>query len=573
MAQRLVKFSSTESGTFNTNTNPRFHIKVTSDNTKQYNMADSYLLLNVQPDGIGSITAGSGAPAGSLFSMQFGEVDAGFGTVYYTPSCMIRNCKMKTDKQGILEENRDRSVFTQSLNRLRLDPETLQSMEKYGYGYSRSQRGASGKLFVNQLGGTVQANNVMIPLSELFESGKLPALPYGKVGDIEFEFEMETNNNQQLMIDQVPLVGLLPQNTFACDNGLAATLNSVVLTGPFASLNLCPVQKGDTVLIQYQETVGGVNKRVIAQITNDDFTIALGHITVTLPANTLTAANRDHVTLTVLHGMNEFMVFDDFTAIATGDVVDFTTRLPMTVADCPLYVNAPINILYNNNAGAVRSTTARVAAIAQAAAPNADKLQITIKDVAAAINVIATESIRSIFVKSIPSQAVTVGTRLTSPRPQIQKAEIVMVEEMIDPKTSKDPIKFNIVKLETFNKPDVSTFQKVYFLDQGTKNIFVMNCQDRLLSNQSNFLSYRLYYDNKSSTSVPVLGTSALYKDRIMRTMSTEINNMILPPNFFLVADVVQVETAQPILQVNLNATANMGNSIQYLFKLIPVTI
>ncbi len=100
-----------------------------------------------------------------------------------------------------------------------------------------------------------------------------------------------------------------------------------------------------------------------------------------------------------------------------------------------------------------------------------------------------------------------------------------------------------------------------------------MNCQNRLLSNQTNFFNYRLYYDNKANTSVPVGATSALYKDRLMRTMSTEINNMVLPPNFFLIADVVQSQVAQPILQVNLKGTANMGNSMQYLFKLIPVTI
>lgn len=573
MSVRFVKHPTVESGVFNS-TNNRMRVKIQVGPGNAYNMKDSYAIFNITPDGNGvkpdNTEAGSGDP---VFSWKFGNQ----GGDEYLPSCVIRHCKLISEKKGILESNIERNLWNQTMSKYMHDKEQFDSMKMYGFGSEVDKEYATyANHFLNivnngNIKSSQRAANVIIPLSDFFELGKQEVINYNEVGDLEMEFELETLNqvftdNRYLHWDNTP--------SYACADitpSTTAEQKTLRLSQNYSSVLTCPFTKSANQKCIIQFTSGGNVQHVITTIdAATDFTRTGGGIvTILMASNVFPQAACTNITVRKfndglgLAGNNSAEVVQFANLASDGKVL--TTQIAMSTSNTPFYVGMPITITYLD-ATPEQQVTRRMITKIEVNGGDATKLDITVD---------GTDDIpvcSQVYAQQTQSKAQIDGTG--SPRPIINRADIVIVEEKGIPKT---PIQYEKIMVEAFNLPAaVSYFEKVYQLDAGTQRIVLMNKYNDLLSEIQQLSNYRLYYDNKSNTDRNVVVREPLYYDRILRAFGGDVKCLEEVNNDHIIADLVLSENPAPMLQVQMQANngQNLGTGgILYLFKLVPTML
>lgn len=557
--QRFVKYPTVESGPFNPESNNRFRVKIDTDNGNCYNLKNSYLLLNVQPDGNGTAPAIYTVGGDPVFSFQFGN-----GADYrqkYLPSCVIENCRLISDKVGVLESNVKRNLYTQTLKNYLYDAEQQKSLIKYGFSSDQNIETSAVNLpFLNQskLGAgvsTQRPSNVIVPLSDLFQLGNYECIPKAKVGQLELEFELE--NNVNLFTDALSLNGSATE--YACDDATPANADqqkTITITEVFHDIRECPFRKGQPVIVNYK--VGAHDRHNITTIANTDFTINAGKITIRTSDDALDQAACTNIKIAAFYENPElettnFIKMED----TAGGNTDLITTRNMTAAQSPFWVGMLLYITGLN------ATPARVVETRMVTTINEGGGKVVLTVDGANLDVLT-----KVYVQGVNSNPAG------RPKPIVNRADVVLCEEPVPKDYTNMDIEYEKVTVEPFNKPDgLSYFEKVYHLDQGCNKFVLMNHVQSLFSEMQHLSSYRLYYDNKSNTSRAVVPRTSLYYDRILRSFGKKTNSLDEDENQTIVSDLVLAERSDPNLMVQMRATAgqNLGNGhILYLYKHVP---
>lgn len=568
MTSRIFKIPSVQSGPFDS-VNSRLSFKVETDPSSSYIMDDSYLLMNVEPTTRGTDPAGY-VPGNNppIYSQSFGTL----GGASYHPAVMIKNARLNSSTKGNLESNNDINLLRQSMFFYENDREMRTTLVKDGYSDEGDESNDNYQLpFVNQqkvgnVMSTVKSADVRIPLKYLYQLGDYD-LPQKKVGDLEFHLELEGSR---------PLFGytdnLAGGNVaYDCEDVVVDTgadANSdrrVTITQQFINGALSPYRIGQTVLVKW--TVGGFTKQGIRKVREIHFAGNLFSyiLEAVQGAGDAIYANGDNVTNVSIEVFSDLSNTSERRTVLGVKSLQNTNNVIVwkhceSETDHPFYVGQLVRLSVGVDNGDIANIDRMITAIAFAN----NEITLTVDGVAMlGTNDDYVGTIRALKGAASLSQL------------KINRAELVMVTDKV---TSTGNIEYEKLMVEPINKPDQSTFERVYTLDRGTRRIaFVNNTQDVLASLNPNLGSYRMYYDNKSNTDTPVGFRSPLYYDRLLRFFGPFCNDLeeIQDLSESIVVDLVNTDNPEPQLLLQLNATAGntLGDSILYLWKYVETTI
>jgi len=516
---RLLKFPSHESGTFSPQNN-RLSFKLNAGSDEIYNLKDSYLLLNFQADGNGTTN-----PVNGIGSFQLGN-----GQVLYLPHCLVRNAQLVSSKAGILESVQNLNNFTTTMATYFNDNEMLDAKRKIGYSMDNSLDGSPFLPLVSQkksgnVLSTQASRNLMIPLSDLFELGAYEALSAQRLGELEVKLELE--QTAPLLTDALALDNSNPYGVFPCDNMADANSTLVTITQTFGSLQNCPIQRGQRVFITYT-TAAPNTLFTFATVSDVNITFAAGKVTLTFPNNTVLAAGvKTAVTIRVAgsNSLTDNSPLEKQTRAEVTRPVDdnhiVTTRSYNSFDESPFYVGMPITVA-RSAAGAniANVNTIITEIVASGNFPNTLILTVA--------NAVAAAASIYCYTTPLPNAA-------AYPSWKINIASLMLAIEKAPKDIEKMPIVYKQKRVEMYNRPQGSSFQKVWDLLPNCERVMFLNIiGNRLPARETQLSQYRMYWDNVPNTTKAIsvdenpaansFYKSGLYYDRILRAWGASIN-------------------------------------------------
>lgn len=460
MASRYLKSSTQQSPPFNNSSNDRLNIKFDCGKGNAYNLQESYLLVNCQPDGVGTNpTAGVevGSTAG-VWNFQFGDRNGNS----YLPSCIVENVKVKSGPKGVIESNIKRNALVQTMLYRTTDAEQRSSMIKYGMGNSvnidtavwdtpfltRAKTGATAS--------TVKPTDVIIPLSDLCELGKNRYVPWRNVGPLELELELE--NNIQIFTDYRRLTGTGFPHACADQDTNALPRNTVTLSADNASVLDVPFTGTTDQKVIVHWTSGGNAQHAMTTIAGaTDFTIAANKVTMTLTDNVLPATTAcTAITISTFDDdstKNELKVVNLANLGGAGKVLTtFSAMLP-TDSDFPFYVGQMVVVNYVA-AGATAVTTRKITTIAVNGG-DPTKTDLTVDGTA------TIPACGEVYVYQSLSKALEANG--SSPRITINRVDLVYAQI---PDSGASNLVINKIAVEPYNLPNTTAyFERIFRLD------------------------------------------------------------------------------------------------------------
>lgn len=593
---KVIKINSKEGGPFTTTSN-LINFDIMPDGA--YDFTDSYVNLVCSITGVTDADASTGQ---GVYNPLINYTAKDTTNLAAVAACkirslynvaMVKNCSMTSELQGSLEDIRRVDILRQNLNEYTLTTDEKQSLEYQSLRQLTPRnylRNSTFRELHNE--GTAPSRNVQsrirIPMSQLFELGKLTAYPAQKMGKTRIHLEMN--------LDKFAISANL-----GIPKGSTTFAQFDIVTAPAAGVDVnslttkagvtyidktdSPYYVGQKVEVKFSTNVNvGGGADAVGEIP----VVATGVGTVTAGADAeLQSGGARILVLSSVNASDNAKKItivgtdindQSLTATETAANGDFGAHLFKTVSSINLFladgttpVTATDTIEINAKAGGAQITATRI--ISAIAYDDATKKQtltfnsnlVTGLPSGKVLTVVPVE----INTGSTPNEANNVGVLpvkpnnadpatgvITGAKLQVDMAEIVLRKLGAVPKM---PAQLNYMSWSTeeFTSNGAQTnFQRMFQLEPNAVNVFMMFPSNDLFSIKDGFDNYRLRLGgpggNQDLTDRDVIVGGALgkqkdplYYDRLSMTMLNAGYPMksMLEQNM----NVIQVETGTDV--------------------------
>lgn len=612
---KVIKINSKEGGPFTTTSN-LINFDIMPDGA--YDFTDSYVNLVCSITGVTDATPATGQgvynPLINYTDKINANVDACKIRSLYNVA-MVKNCSMTSELQGSLEDIRRVDILRQNLNEYTLTTDEKQSLEYQSLRQLTPRnyiRNSTFRELHNE--GTAPSRNVQsrirIPMSQLFELGKLTAYPAQKMGKTRIHLEMNLDKFAIYANKGVPdELKPFAQFTGVTAGGAAININSLTSKAGVTYIDKTdsPYYVGQKVAVLFNTdvdgtlpvasiatsgivtygtaatanlVVGGAAKLTIAAAgaaTQNVNIVGQDVNGVTLPAETLTLNGT-----TAVNSANAYSSISSIICVTPTTVVTITTRT-----------------------GAQTGTLTAKRLINEISYDDTTKQQTLTFDSNLVTGLPATKILTLVPVidKDVspiaPANTDNTSRLITGAKLQVDMAEIVLRKLGAVPKM---PAQLNYMSWSTeeFNGNGQTNFQRMFQLEPNAVNVFMMFPSNDLFSIKDGFDNYRLRLggpggnQDLTDRDVKVGGAlgmqkDPLYYDRLsmtmlnagypMKSMLEQNMNVVVAEvandndrrddsgNLTIVANPVPATPYEKLLQVNMNFADTKGLNELALFK------
>lgn len=619
---KVIKINSKEGGPFTTTSN-LINFDIMPDGA--YDFTDSYVNLVCSITGVTDATPATGQ---GVYNPLINYTAKDTTNVAAVAACkirslynvaMVKNCSMTSELQGSLEDIRRVDILRQNLNEYTLTTDEKQSLEYQSLRQLTPRnylRNSTFRELHNE--GTAPSRNVQsrirIPMSQLFELGKLTAYPAQKMGKTRIHLEMNLDKFAIYANKGVP-DELKPFAQFAGVTAPAA--------GAAININSLTSKDGVTYIDKTDSPFYVGQKVGVAFSTDVDGTLPVATIAATSGVVTMNTAATANL---VVGGAAKLSIVA--AGAATGNVV--------IIGQDVNGVTLPAETLTLNGTTAVNSANAYSSISSIICAAPTTAVAITTRTGAQTGNLTAVRLINEISYDDItkqqtltfdsnlvtglpatkiltlvpvngkdvavfaPANTDNTSRLITGAKLQVDMAEIVLRKLGAVPKM---PAQLNYMSWSTeeFTSNGAQTnFQRMFQLEPNAVNVFMMFPSNDLFSIKDGFDNYRLRLggpggnQDLTDRDVKVGGAlgmqkDPLYYDRLSMTMlnagypmksmleqnmnviqvetGTDVNRRDDAGNLTIVANPVPATPYEKLLQVNMNFAAGKGLSELALFK------
>lgn len=626
---KVIKINSKEGGPFTTTSN-LINFDIMPDGA--YDFTDSYVNLVCSITGVTDADASTGQGVyNPLINYTAKDTTNGAAVAackirsLYNVA-MVKNCSMTSELQGSLEDIRRVDILRQNLNEYTLTTDEKQSLEYQSLRQLTPRnylRNSTFRELHNE--GTAPSRNVQsrirIPMSQLFELGKLTAYPAQKMGKTRIHLEMN--------LDKFAISANLGipkgSTTFAQFDIVTAPASGVDVNSLTSKDGVTYIDKTDSPYYVGQKVEvkfsTDVDVNAVATIATD------GTVTIDLPDVNANLAAGGAKLLGLVAGAtttNDVIIAGtDIDGLAATETVTLTSATPVlstkqyaSIATITC-VNPTTAVTIAASTGAATGAITATRIISAIAYDDATKTQtltfnsnlVTGLPSGKVLTVVPVE----INTGSTPNEANNVGVLpvkpnnadpgtgvITGAKLQVDMAEIVLRKLGAVPKM---PAQLNYMSWSTeeFTSNGAQTnFQRMFQLEPNAVNVFMMFPSNDLFSIKDGFDNYRLRLggpggnQDLTDRDVKVGGAlgmqkDPLYYDRLSMTMlnagypmksmleqnmnviqvetGTDVNRRDDAGNLTIVANPVPATPYEKLLQVNMNFAAGKGLSELALFK------
>lgn len=626
---KVIKINSKEGGPFTTTSN-LINFDIMPDGA--YDFTDSYVNLVCSITGVTDATPATGQ---GVYNPLINYTAKDTTNVAAVAACkirslynvaMVKNCSMTSELQGSLEDIRRVDILRQNLNEYTLTTDEKQSLEYQSLRQLTPRnylRNSTFRELHNE--GTAPSRNVQsrirIPMSQLFELGKLTAYPAQKMGKTRIHLEMN--------LDKFAISANLGipkgSTTFAQFDIVTAPASGVDVNSLTTKAGVTYIDKTDSPYYVGQKVEvkfsTDVDVNAVATIATD------GAVTIDLPDVNAALKTGGARFLSFVAGAtttNDVIIAGtDIDGLAATETVTLTSATPVlstkqyaSIATITC-VNPTTAVTIAASTGAATGAITATRIISAIAYDDATKTQtltfnsnlVTGLPSGKVLTVVPVE----INTGSLPDEANNVGVLPVKPnnadpvtgvipgaKLQVDMAEIVLRKLGAVPKM---PAQLNYMSWSTeeFTSNGAQTnFQRMFQLEPNAVNVFMMFPSNDLFSIKDGFDNYRLRLggpggnQDLTDRDVKVGGAlgmqkDPLYYDRLsmtmlnagypMKSMLEQNMNVVVAEvandnarrddagNLTIVANPVPATPYEKLLQVNMNFAANKGLTELALFK------
>lgn len=658
MTDKLIKYSSRQGGPFDSSTNNLIDFDIPADGS--YDFTDSYVALVSAINDVAApdLTAADGynlnvatrgptdgrknfyhdnnqnsAPVGGVFRTNVGWKANPDQPIYNV--AVVKNCNLNTALKGSLEDVRRVDIFRNNLNEY-----TLSAAEKKSLQYnSLRQLGTTGcakfSIFqeINKIGSQPSLEKdaiIKLPMSQLFELGKLNNYPADKLGKTRVHLEL--NLDKLAVLDSVNMSRAAQIFRTAASAAVAASplptkldlalgtnveespfhISQVVLVGFEVEQNadgnnsqVGSLKEQRTQLVSNGQAVVGNNLTLIA--TNDGQGLAKSVLirTVAIDAGqtqavllitgavlgqqqftevvTFTAGdyanNKVKVTTNKFSSVTSIQVFSD-----NNFTVSNTTAFNVGFQGCIVAEPAII--------GPVGTALVLVPAIINSIEYDKPTLSLNVS-YNSAPNI--TSVANCVVANDGKIGVCPLGPDVSDASLQVKHSEIVLRKLNAAP-AAPSKLNYMAITTEQFTGQPQQYFQRMFQLEPQAVNVYIMfdhpDVND-IQSVQDNIKEFRLRLDNEDLTDRQVLAQlnnsskfrSPLYYDRIAMTLlngnyqlkslvediqgvvKRNINQTLNSRRITMIANPVPVSQSEKMLQLNIETSDENGVGKMVLFK------
>lgn len=627
---KVIKINSKEGGPFTTTSN-LINFDIMPDGA--YDFTDSYVNLVCSITGVTDADASTGQGVyNPLINYTAKDTTNGAAVAackirsLYNVA-MVKNCSMTSELQGSLEDIRRVDILRQNLNEYTLTTDEKQSLEYQSLRQLTPRnylRNSTFRELHNE--GTAPSRNVQsrirIPMSQLFELGKLTAYPAQKMGKTRIHLEMNldkfaisanlgipkgSTTFAQFDIVTAPASGV-DVNSLTSKDGVTyidktdspyyvgQKVEVKFSTNVVGTLAIATIaQTSGTVTMDAAATanllVGGAAKLsiVAAGATTQDVVITgtdINGITSTAETVTLTGA-------TAVVSANAYSSITSITCVTPTEAVTITTATGAATGAITA-TRIITKITYDD---ATKKQTLTFNSNLVTGLPSGKVLTVVPVQINTGSLPDEANNVGVLPVK--PNNADSGTGVITGAKLQVDMAEIVLRKLGAVPKM---PAQLNYMSWSTeeFNGNGQTNFQRMFQLEPNAVNVFMMFPSNDLFSVKDGFDNYRLRLGgpggNQDLTDRDVIVGGALgkqkdplYYDRLSMTMlnagypmksmleqnmnviqvetGTDVNRRDDAGNLTIVANPVPATPYEKLLQVNMNFAATKGLTELALFK------
>ena len=462
--------------------------------------------------------------------------------VNYTPACLIKHCKLQSDKKGLLEENR----FINRLN------QTLEGMTKYSQDHVSSYvYGRADPILMSE---DLQTANLQVPISDILGVGALSQFPAEWLGKLQLQLEFENQN--QLAYQQFDGVGLQTIDFKNVNNTTGAPLTVKALTttnnDSFSTVDSW-FPAGAVCSITYNrsdetdETT--VNRVVESASLNSDGTITVSftEILEVLPAEV---------------NMTDIVLNDngiDCVPMADLGEEDEHTTLTDNTGNNNFNVGDNIVISYSQVVG-----TLTVYSIL------ATKILTKVQNEGAWLYTIEDE-----LPEGNVSDILVVEHDWSALSFEIQKVNVVLYG--LPMKKPADAMTYETYHLEMDNMLETTDYRHQFNIEEDVVRALMLTPVNSLISVPDNASSFRVSVDNVDTTNRDVVldyaDDNSLYYDRLVQNMKTISNFALVNDNadLFVIPQQMPQDGMRHALNVRLYSDNAMSAKVVYVFKSLAV--
>jgi len=510
----------------------------------------SYLILNM----------GVAASDNNVYNLMFGS------KMFNVPlrSCaLVQNSSLKSDRMASpLEYNQDVNLYMNNKKHYETgftQQNAISFFQKSAhYDYKTSHPSTPFLDGVSYDAGDVAAEyktgNVIIPLSDLYESFGNTILSKKVGSKLNYSFELDKTHNLFSVVEKC--TG--PINPIVCQNYVAGNLRLLTSTLTYNNKFLTELKNGDRIRINY--TNGGVAKYQVAELAANGIAInAAGKLTLTTAAD-VWANGQAYTNISVSRAIEgvDFVLCDNLNA--AGAMI--TSEGVYAENNNPFFVGQYVKVIFATQVGGagafdVYNIAFRVIEeIAFGPGPDVH-LQLTLN-----ANIPASQHIIVTGVGNSGNAQFTYN---------INKADLVLYQGDFGADLPK-----SYLALEQMprNKLANTLIDETYILRPNTLlSYFMQGSATELVSYDPNLNNYRIYLDNKPTTEQNIVLNNSMSEDIKLRIYGPRLNNLDNDLNLDLNQRKVIVEETRGknMLQLTMNAgvNGNMLGNILYMFSIV----
>jgi hypothetical protein len=448
---------------------------------------------------------------------------------------LVKNCRVKSDKFGVMEETQDINHLKTNLHHLQLSENEQHSLSVNSIRQSKDRYFQKSSIFriLNGEGSDKSINQtgrIPIKLSDLYGLGVLSEIDTGMLGELDLTLELDTDSIQAEIVDSYPELD--------CDDVNNST--TLTLSTNYDGYNF-PVEVGDHILVS--SDAGRMRFRTITQVNAAANEITIDQATV---GGALTGVKIQKVLKVDCQDVNN-----------STDIV--LTDVQETLNGLPLYVGQKVQVSSGN--GETTNVTSIIESITRS---NVGVVTVKLAD-SSTNGAITGVSITPIVPANTTASVV------------LENVELVLYEK--NEKTIDNSGGYRIYSwmTEKANGNGNQTFNDSFQLPPNCINAVMMKKESNTLYSVSDDeQDYRLVLDNNTLTDRPVKFRQPLYYDelskwclnggKILKNLRYLVNTNSTRKRSGL--DVMYVgthcpETAQnKILQIEVDTTTNGLNNV-----------
>jgi hypothetical protein len=466
----------------------------------------------------------------------------GENAVVYDTSAFIKNMKITSEKQPLIEEVRFVNRRTQTQKNL-----------------FKGQTTARNEFFTGR-GGVVLLDdngqcNLQIPLSSVCGFGSVQAVDMTSMtGAVNFQIELENQHTLALEYMQGFELTEIPCDDIENDTEEVDAVSSILITSTFQSegtaIMMFPL--GSRVTLSYTHSTDGAGTADVF-VESLEYDEATNKLAVIFTESFVDLAPTESLTDITLS--NEVVSYTGANGAGATVLVNPLPDYPFTFP-----VGMTLQVMYLDN-GQYHVITGQVLT----AVPQDDNVLITFT--------------YPIFPDgSNPTDIRLAVYGLQNLDYEIEKVNLVFRNNPMGIVDSK-AIVFDTYHVEMANMMDgLYDYRQQFDIEPGVRRLEWLTCIDNLVSNVDTATSYRVSVNELDTTNrdVELVGTKALYYDRLVEAYSELVNlNLVdFSQTVLVVPETVIPQDSRLMVNLRLYASGQpMQTKIVYLYKLLSVKL